>query len=94
METFEYRFCRIGKVILAANRDMHVVLNAEKWTTLGDPSLPRTRPVVHIGLRKNRNIGFQSVPVVLGSRIMARHENMAVPGNDVSARFGGRKDRE
>ena len=45
METFEYRFIRIGKIVLAMNYDVHVVLDGEKRTTLGEPSLPGTRPI-------------------------------------------------
>ena len=95
METFfKYRFSRIGGLILAANHDMHVVLNAEKRTTLGDPSLLRARPIAHVRLRKNRNLGLQSVPVVLRRRVMAQGEDITIPRNDISTRFGGRKDRE
>jgi len=79
METFEYRFTRIGEVILATNHDVHVVLNAEKRTTLGDPTLPGTRPIARMGLRKDRNLGLQNVPAVFRRWIMALCENMAIP---------------
>lgn len=79
METFEYRFTRIGEVILAANHDVHVVLNAEKRTALGDPTLPGTRPIAHIGLLKDWNFGLQNVPAVFRRWTMTLGENMAIP---------------
>ena len=79
METFEYRFTRIGEVILAANHDMQVVLNAEKRTTLGDPTFPGTRPIARIGLRKDRDLGLKNVPAIFRRWTMALGENMAIP---------------
>jgi hypothetical protein len=79
VETFEYRFTRIGEVILAANHDVHVVLNAEKRTTLGDPTLPGTRPIAQIGLLKDRNLSLQNVPAVFRRWTTALGENMTIP---------------
>lgn len=73
--------------------DVQVVPNAEKRTTLGKPSLPDTSPIAQIGLRKNRNFGLQNVPILV-RWILALSENMAIPRDDVSARFCGSKDRE
>ena len=79
METFEHRFIRIGKIVLAMNYDVHVVLDGEKRTTLGEPSLPGTRPIAQMGLRQNRNLGLQNVPVIFIRWTLGLGKNMAAP---------------
>lgn len=92
VEAFEY--CFISEIILAVNDYVHVVLDAEKRTALGDPSLPSSRPITEMGFCEYRNLGFQNIPVVFRRRAMAQVENMTATRDNVSARFGGSKNRE